>query len=258
MIGQRLASGHDSLARGVADAAPGAIFALALTEGVTVGPREGLAIRFGRNRPDVDVCVGEDDLKVSRLHGVVTYRRGLWWVSNQGQLPIRMPRSQLLFGNAEPTPLTSGYTPLFIRGSRGREHLLELYVAGPDGGHPAPQHGAVTEPPRRWRLTPDERLALVVVGQRYLLHEEQPLPIARQQACLQLEELQPDTGWTVKKLDHTISDVRTRLSRAGVSGLTREEVGEPVGNTLNDNLLRELVLSTTLVPTDLALLDFLS
>lgn len=34
-----------------------------------------------------------------------------------------------------------------------------------------------------------------------------------------------------------------------------EEVGEPVGNTLNDNLLTELVQSTTLVPPDLALLD---
>jgi hypothetical protein len=40
-----------------------------------------------------------------------------------------------------------------------------------------------------------------------------------------------------------------------VPGLTREEVGEPVGNALNDNLIRELVLSTTLVPPDLALLD---
>jgi hypothetical protein len=40
----------------------------------------------------------------------------------------------------------------------------------------------------------------------------------------------------------------------GVSGLTREESGEPVGSALNDNLLRELLLSTTLVPPDLALL----
>jgi hypothetical protein len=49
--------------------------------------------------------------------------------------------------------------------------------------------------------------------------------------------------------------VRSRLSKSGVAGLTREEVGEPVGNKLNDNLLRELLLSTTLVPPDLRLLE---
>jgi hypothetical protein len=52
-----------------------------------------------------------------------------------------------------------------------------------------------------------------------------------------------------------VGAVRTRLAKDGVAGLTREEVGEPVGNVLNDNLMRELLLSTTLVPPDLALLD---
>lgn len=37
--------------------------------------------------------------------------------------------------------------------------------------------------------------------------------------------------------------------------LTREELGEPVGNALNDNLIRALLTSTTLVPMDLALID---
>ena len=80
-----------------------------------------------------------------------------------------------LFAEEEPIPLADGYTPLFVQGSRGREHLV---VA----------------------------------------------------AC-------------------------TRLSRGGAPGLTREEVGEPVGNALNHNLLGELLLSTTLVPPDLARID---
>jgi hypothetical protein len=50
-----------------------------------------------------------------------------------------------------------------------------------------------------------------------------------------------------------VAGVRIRPSR-GCFGLTREESGEPVGSALNDNLLRELLLSTTLVPPDLALL----
>ncbi|MEE4598003.1 hypothetical protein V2J94_40110 [Streptomyces sp. DSM 41524] len=37
--------------------------------------------------------------------------------------------------------------------------------------------------------------------------------------------------------------------------LTREEVGEPVGNALNDHLIRALMMPTTLVPPDLALID---
>ena len=38
-------------------------------------------------------------------------------------------------------------------------------------------------------------------------------------------------------------------------GLTREEVGEPVGNTLNHNLLVTLLRSTTLRPADVEVLD---
>jgi hypothetical protein len=42
-----------------------------------------------------------------------------------------------------------------------------------------------------------------------------------------------------------------------VAGLTRDEVGEPVGNALNHNLITELLLTTTLVPPDLAEIDVL-
>jgi hypothetical protein len=116
----------------------------------------------------------------------------------------------------------------------------------------------VTMPPKRWHLTADEHLLLVVLGQRYLLHEANPQPVSRQHVAQILAELQPDVNWSAKRVEHVVADVRARLSARGVHGLVREEVGEPVGNALNDNLLRELVLSTTLVPTDLALLDRLS
>lgn len=58
--------------------------------------------------------------------------------------------------------------------------------------------------------------------------------------------------WTTRTAEaapHRVAGVRNRLSREGVAGLTREEVGEPVGNALNDNLFAELLLSTTLVPS---------
>lgn len=242
-----------SLARGV-HSSPGALSALTVTGGVTALPTDG-PVRFGRNRPSVHVCVGEDDLRVSRQHGLVTYLGGQWWVTNTGQTPIRMPNSLMLHRDSEPVPLASGYTPLFLRGSATREHLLELFVAGDDGGLPPTLHGSVTQPPKTWRLTKEERLVLIVVGQRYLLHEAHPQPLARQRAADQLKELQPDVKWTAKKVEHIVADVRDRLSRGGVFGLRREDVEEPVGNSLNENLFKELVTSTTLVPPDLDLLD---
>ncbi|GAB2840781.1 FHA domain-containing protein [Lentzea nigeriaca] len=244
---------HDSLARGVSSAAPGAVVALTVSGKVTAAPVGGASIRFGRNRPAVDVCVGETDLRVSRQHGLLTHDGGRWWVSNTGQLPIRLPGTRLLFKDEDPLPLADGYTPLFVRGVR--EHLLEVYVAGEDGGQPATLHSAATQQPKRWRLTEDERLLLVLLGQRYLLHEANPQPVQRGEVAAAMAELRAGQEWNVKRVDRVIADVRTRLSKAGVTGLRREEVGEPVGNSLNDNLLKELVLSTTLVPPDLALLD---
>ena len=70
-----------------------------------------------------------------------------------------------------------------------------------------------------------------------------------------MHELRPEGKWTAKKVDHLVSGVRKRLSDSGVAGLSREEVGEPVGLALSVNLLGELVASTTLVPLDLTLLD---
>jgi hypothetical protein len=246
-----------SLALGVPPATPGTLFALTMVGGIVVGAREGRTVLFGRNRPDVDVCLGEDDQRVSRQHGLLARRGTRWWVSNTGQLPVRLPGSRLLFREEEPLPLDPGYTPVFIRGARGREHLMELYVTGADGQRPALRHSDPTQPPRAWPLKPEERMALVALGQRYLLHDLHPQPLSWQQAANLLAEVQPTAGWTYKRVEHIVVAVRGRLARDGVAGLTREEVGEPVGNALNDNLLQELMFSTTLVPPDLALLDLM-
>lgn len=71
----------------------------------------------------------------------------------------------------------------------------------------------------------------------------------------ELAEILPDQGWTAKRAEHIGVAVRKRLSHAGVPGLTRDEVGDPVGNALNHNLMLELVSSATLVPPDLRVLD---
>ncbi|MBD0738313.1 FHA domain-containing protein [Streptomyces sp. CBMA29] len=253
--GERLPETHGSLARGVTAPVPGTVFALALTGGMRLGPGANRQVIFGRNRPAVHVCLGEDDPLVSRHQGTLTHRAGQWWVGNHGRLPLRLAGGRLLFTDEEPLPLATGYTPLFVRGSRHREHLLEIFVTGPDGETPVPMPSDVTRPPRTWVLTDEERLALVVLGRRYLLHDLRPQPLTWQDTAAHLSRIQPGVPWGPKRVEHLVSGVRNRLSRSGVPFLTREEVGEPVGNTLNDHLLRELLLSTTLVPPDLALLD---
>jgi hypothetical protein len=242
-----------SLRHGVADAAPGTLSALTVTGGVAVPPSPGSRVTFGRNRLEVDVCVGEEDVRISRVHGLLVRGRDRWWLRNTGRSPIRLSDSVLLHRDSEPLPLAGGYTALFLRGTR--EHVLELLVSDGEAGVAMRRPTQPTAPPKRWRLSPEEHLVLAVLGQRYLSYDPQPLPLSRQQAAAELAERRPRENWTAKRVEHLVSRVRQRLSDAGVHGLRRDEVGEPVGLTLTVNLLRELVLSTTLVPMDLEWLE---
>ncbi len=106
-----------------------------------------------------------------------------------------------------------------------------------------------------WELLDRERLVLVALGQRYLRHEAYPQPLSWKNVEEELQRVRPEEGWTYKRAEHVVVAVRARLAKRGVAGLTRDEVGEPVGNVLNHNLILELLLSTTLVPPDLRLLD---
>lgn len=113
----------------------------------------------------------------------------------------------------------------------------------------------VTRPTRPWELTSDERLVLVALGQRYLHNDPGPQPLTHQQVADLLVELRPDAKWTKKKVEQIVDKVRKRLAGRGVDGLLREEVGEPVGKTLGDNLIKELLRSMTLTPDDLSLVE---
>ncbi|MGH3928634.1 MAG: FHA domain-containing protein [Pseudonocardiaceae bacterium] len=249
-----LPAGTGSLARGLPPAPRGTLFALGERGGISVSPTARFTVVFGRNEPEVHVCVGEHDRRVSRKQGMLSNDGNRWTIHNLGNVPIRFPGSQLLLrGQEEPLPIA--YTPLFIRTEPGREHLLEVRIAGMPSTPSTPCHEQLTENPRIWKLTDRERLVLVVLGQRYLRHEAHPQPLSWNQVAEQLAEVQPQVGWTAKRAEHVVSTVRNQLARQDIPGLTRLEVGEPVGNTLNHNLLLELLLSTTLVPPDLRLLD---
>lgn len=243
-----------SLARGLPPAPTGTLFVLGDRGGIRVEPTERFQVLFGRNEPDVHVCVGADDPGVSRRHGLLAWDTRSWTLRNTGAIPLRFPGSRLLLSGQE-EPIGASYTPLFIRTEPGREHLLEVRVAGPPRSSEKAGIDESTRLPKTWQLSDRERLALVVLGERYLRHEPHPQPGSWTNTAAQLSELQPDVTWTNKSVEWVVSSVRRRMIDAGVVGLTRDEVGEPVGNAINHNMLVELLVTTTLVPPDLRLLD---
>lgn len=243
-----------SLARGIPDSPEGTLFVLGDRGGIRVEPETRFEVLFGRNEPEVHVCLGADDPNISRRHGLLSWDTRGWSLRNTGVVPIRFPGSRLLLSGHE-EPLGSSYTPLFIRTEPGREHLLELRVAGRPLQGDRAEVDDPTRRPRTWQLSDRERLVLTALGERYLRHEAAPQPATWAHTAFTLDELEPHADWTSKKAGHIVNDVRERLTRAGVVGLTLQEVGEPAGNAINHNLLIELLISTSLVPPDLRLLD---
>jgi hypothetical protein len=244
------------LAGKVLKAKPGTIFALSADGGYAVPPRE-FTLLFGRSRDDVHVPVGPNDPYVRRVHGKLTCDGRDWWLHNDGYLPIQAGDALLLQGNS--LVLARGYTPLLIRSEQGRSHLLEVCVVDlkPPGREADPEDG--TQFPQGYELTPAERVVLAALAQRYLRgHEKKPQPVSWQQVADDMNRTVPGQKWTKKKAEHIVARIRERLAddpHAPVSGLRREEgIGEPVGNTLNHNLIQALLLTGALRPEDLRLL----
>lgn len=251
---QRLPASTRSLASGVPKAPRGTIFALAADGGYAVPPGE-FTLSFGRDKDDVHVPIGLNDAYVSRWHGIFKCHGHEWWLHNRGNLPIRLPGDgMLLCGNA--LLMEPGYTPLFIGSPKRRSHLLEIHVVGPPADIDGEQHSR-TKAPDVYELNPVERLVLTALAQRYLRQERYPQPLSWKQVADELNLLPDGREWTSKAVAHVVALVRERLAAGAdpVPGLRREDgVAEPVGNTLNHNLIQVLLLSATLMPSDLFLL----
>ncbi|MBV7697284.1 FHA domain-containing protein [Streptomyces sp. TRM70350] len=227
---------RESLARGAPPAAADTLHARSAAGEVTAAPEPGRVVCFGRapGRPATALYVGGDDRRVSRRQGDLTYHHGHWWLRNTGGRPVRLPHGELLAPRAAPLPLPSGYTPLFVRGLGHREYLIELYVTDPAR---RPGHF----PRARPALDDDERLLLVVLGQRYLRHESAPRPFPSRKALQQLRFLRPETDWEAPGIERRVAEIGARLNADEAVPLHA--------------LLQELVDATHLVPPDLALLD---
>lgn len=246
-----LPKGFGSLAHGLPAAPAGTLFAMGVNGGMRVAPDAGFDLVFGRSELDVHVCVGGNDPHVSRRHGRIAYDGSRWVLHNLGKLAIRFPGSRLVLGG-QSAELPPAYTPLFIVAPR-REHLLEVRIA--TGAPPlAPSRPEASTANATWDLEPVERLVLVCLSQRYLRQEPSPQPLTWAQVADELGRLRPSEQWTRKRAAHIVSEVRIRLS-GRVRGLREEEIPPPLGNALNHNLITELLVTGTIAPADLRLLD---
>ncbi|MGV9386664.1 hypothetical protein ACWDRB_63440 [Nonomuraea sp. NPDC003707] len=203
------------------------------------------------------MTLGADDIMVSRLHGVFTCDGRDWWLRCVGTLPILRPDGRMLLQDHE-IRMRVGYTPLTIETTNRRSHLLEVHVigGGTDGVARRMDSESPTGDPDVYDLSPKERLAVTILAQRYLRQEPNPQPVSWGQSAIDLRRVDPDRQWTDKKVEHVIADLRLRLAHGSnpVSGLLREEVGEPVGNKLNVNLINALLVNATVIPQDLEML----
>ncbi|WP_406633570.1 FHA domain-containing protein [Amycolatopsis sp. WGS_07] len=222
-----LPAGHPSLALGFASP-PGTLVVLGRAGGVLVPPALRGPVTFGRNTAEVTVPLGEDDRRVSRCHGVLERHAGRWWVRATGKVPLRLPRSRLLFAGAAPVPLSTGYLPVYARGSGDREHVLEVRIA--DG---------TSSPVPAARLRADERLVLAMVARGFLRWEERPRAVPVPLAARRLSALDPAGGWTAEAVAGVLDAVRDRF-RPGAG---------------DEDLVAGLVAAAVLVPPDLALLS---
>ena len=246
---------------------PGTLVVLVPEGGPTFRPQEGRVLWFGRNRPEVHICIGPDDLGVSRQHGALEFTAGRWWVRTTGRNPVRVGPTTLHRGD-DPVPLAEGRTSLLVEGADPNDlHLVRVEIAGA-AGKPRPGAGTVRQPTRTFgtkarafALDPAERLVMTVVAARHLAARRdgpsgpEPQPLTAREAAEELAVLAPAAGWTQKKVEHLVKKVRERLTAQGVPGLVPEPGRPGFDSSFRRNLIEALLGTGTLTPEDLRLLD---
>lgn len=234
-------------------AAPaGTLFVLGDAGGYAAAAVSGRELVVGRNTADVHVTIGSEDAYVSREHATlrcVDYGAGTRWVlRNGGTLPIRIPDTAPLL-RAHEAPLPTGYTPLYIQGTR--LHVVEVLVS--DGER---RRGAVRPDTStgnlRLPLIRREWLVLVAMFRDVLAREDQARPLSWNETGRLLNGVPGQSGWNDRKAENVVDGVRQRLTAAGIDRLTRETAPS---DALKTNLWQVLVDTGTLLPEDLNVLQ---
>ncbi|MQM26286.1 FHA domain-containing protein [Glycomyces albidus] len=238
----------------------GTVFALGEEVGWAVPPRP-FELLFGRDEDNVNIPLGVKDKRISRVHGRLVCHGSEWTIRNEGRLPMLLPGDSMLLSGHERV-IEHSYMPVYIGDLSEAVHCLEIRLIG---GKRTPDDGAAddeTAVPGKHDLSEIERLVLTSLAQRYLRGLPRPQPVSWRQVAddMRRSRFAADRNWNEGTAARVVAGVRERLShpeyRPRVAGLLRDEVfGEPLGNALNDNLIRALLQSTTLDPEDLRRLD---
>jgi len=230
----------------------GTLFVLSAYGGYAAVPHERNELSFGREQGKVNVVVGANDQGVSRRHATIRCTAqgdAIWWtLRNEGRRPIELPPAPPLLQHLE-TPLADGFTRLYV-GSE-RRHAVEVLVSKARSERSVdPVEGRTRD--GRIPLAPNERLALVAMFQDYLHRSSSARPLTRNEARDALNQVPGQSGWTDKKVEHTVAGVRKKLSSAELPGLDIESAHPDV---IRVNLIKYLLDTGSLVPNDLRLLD---
>jgi hypothetical protein len=232
---------------------PGSVVVRALDSSYGVGPAEGREVAFGRNRRKVQVCVGEDDDGVSRIHGVLRHSGRRWWVHATGRSGVRIGERRRLRIADGPEPLPVGRTYLVVDGADDRIHVLEVLVVGVSGprrvGHDDP-----TRPRTAVELTRVERLLVVALGEQYLSDEPHPRLRSWREVAELLTDCDPERPTGIRQVEETAAGLRLRLAARGYSGLVASEI-DARGDLLKHNLVTLLIDEGTIGRADLQLIE---
>jgi hypothetical protein len=223
----------------------GTLFALSADGGCAAVPQDGNEVTLGREKGRVHVIVGGHDPAVSRRHATIrctVQGETTWWtLRNTGKLPIYLPQAPKLLQDQE-TLLPDGFTPLHV--GADHRHAVEVLVSHGRKRPPHPIDGVTRD--GRVPLSPAERLVLVAMFQDYLQGTDTARPRSRLDTSTQLNQVPGQSGWTIKRVEHRVADVRLKL---GI------DVDSAPPDQLRDKLINHLLNTGSLVPSDLDLLD---
>lgn len=189
------------------------------TGGTTLEARPGVPLSFGR-APDTTVCLDPDDRAISRRAGVVEHDAGQWWVRNtSGSRPFAVADGFGLRTVVPPGRRVVVETALrvIVDGTTGSHELaLEPVERAARAAEPdAPVGEDATAMGNEVAVNPLDRAALAALFAGYLEQGTRydPYPKSYAAAAARL-------GWPRTTLVKRIEYLRTRLTAAGVPGLT--------------------------------------
>lgn len=240
---------------------PGTIFVLSADGGWTVPPRR-FELLFGRDKENVNVPVGVNDPRISRVQGRLSCHGQEWTVRNEGRLPMLFPHDAMLLSGHERL-VEEAYTPVFVGDLTRRMHSIEIRLVHNASAAADCGSDDATVAPEAHPLGEDERRVLTALARRYLHNLPRPQPASWKQVADDMNLLPGDRYWSEKAVARVVAAVRERLSGPDypwpVPGLLRDETfGEPLGNALNENLIRALLQSATLTAEDVERFDALT